>query len=86
MTGPIFPRRQKKWLKRVRCTKTVAYTKVARTKYPDGRYRVEYCGACKTIFLPNGKTKHWHGAFTYSRAVYDMIKEANKEIEKNKEG
>lgn len=64
------------------CKKTVAYTKVARSVYPDGRYRVEYCGACKTIFLPNGKTKHWpNAAFTYSRSVYDLIKEANKEVE-----
>ena len=64
-----------------RCTRTIAYTKAGRTNYPDNRYRVDYCGACKTIFLPNGKTKHWYASFTHNRAVYDMIKQANKEVE-----
>jgi hypothetical protein len=58
-----------------KCKITVAYTKADRIgKY---KYKVEYCGVCRYVFLPNGTQQKWNGGFTHSRAMYHMVMEAS---------
>lgn len=55
------------------CKKFVAFT-----QWGTHRYRVDYCTACRTIFLPDGSEKYWVKSFTHNREVYEMIKNAKK--------